>query len=157
MDPTRLQLQNQAHKSSETFKEYAQRWRKMASQVRPALADAELGDIFIITLQGMYYEKMVGISSSNFSYIVTIGERIKNGLKMGKISSIDNQIVAKKSQGFAKKKEGEESVTIASVQPQIQALMDSVPYYLYSYIVAAQYQQPSYQPQYQQPPQAQAS
>lgn len=37
MAPTRLQLQNQACKSSETFKEYAQRWREMGSRVRPAL------------------------------------------------------------------------------------------------------------------------
>lgn len=35
MAPTRLQLQNQAQKSNETFKEYAQCWREMDSRVRP--------------------------------------------------------------------------------------------------------------------------
>lgn len=76
----------------------------MASRVRHALTDAELVDIFMSTLQGLYYKKMVDSSSSNFSHIVTIGERIENGWKTRKISSLDSQIVAKKSQGFAKKK-----------------------------------------------------
>lgn len=48
----------------------------MASRVRLVLTDAELVDIFMSTLQVMYYEKMVGGSSSNFVDIVTIGERI---------------------------------------------------------------------------------
>lgn len=85
MAPTRLQLQNQACKSSKTLKEYAQRWREMASRVTLALADAELVNIFMSTLQGMYYEKMVGSSSSNFIDIVTIGERIENGIKQERL------------------------------------------------------------------------
>lgn len=74
MAPTRIQLQNQACKSSETFKEYAQRWHEMASRVRPTLTNAKFVDIFMSTLQGLYYEKMVGSSSSNFANIVTIGK-----------------------------------------------------------------------------------
>lgn len=90
MAPTRLQPQNQARKSSEIFKEYAQRWREMTSRVRPTLTNVKLVDIFMSTLQGMYYEKMVGSSSSNFVDIVSIGERIENGLKTGKIASVDS-------------------------------------------------------------------
>lgn len=129
----------------------------MAYRVKPALTDAELVDIFMGTLQDLYYEKMVGSSSSNFAYIVTIGERIENGLKTGKIASIDSQSVAKKSQGFTKKKEVEASTLTTNVYPQVQAFMAPMPYYPYPYIATAQYQQPAYQPQYQQPPQASAS
>lgn len=75
---TRLQLQNQAQRSNESFKKYAQRWREMASRVRPALFDNELVDIFMGTLQGLYYEKMIGSSSTNFANMVTIGERVEN-------------------------------------------------------------------------------
>lgn len=57
----------------------------MAYRVKPALTDAELVDILMSTLQGMYYEKMVGSSSSNFADIATIGECIENGLKIEKI------------------------------------------------------------------------
>lgn len=50
MVPTRLQLHNQSQRSNETFKEYAQRWREMATRVRPAGSDTELVDIFMGTL-----------------------------------------------------------------------------------------------------------
>ena len=102
----------------------------------------------------MYYENMVGSSSSNFANIVIIGERIENGLKIGKITSVDNQTVVKKSQGFAKKKEVEASVMIENVYLQVQAHVVHMLYYPCPYIYAAQYQQPAYQHQYQQPPQA---
>lgn len=48
----------------------------MASRVRHSLSDTELVDIFMGTLQGLYYEKMVGSLSSNFVDIVVIEERI---------------------------------------------------------------------------------
>ncbi|XP_050897032.1 uncharacterized protein LOC127103832 [Lathyrus oleraceus] len=60
MAPTRLQLQNQSQRSNETFKEYAQRWCEMVSRVRPTLSDNELVDIFMSTLHGLYFEKMIG-------------------------------------------------------------------------------------------------
>lgn len=82
------------------------------------LKDAELIDLFMGTLQGMYYEKMFGSLSSNLSDIVTIGEQIENGVKTGNIASNDNQIMAKKSQdGSTKKKEGEASDVITNVYP----------------------------------------
>lgn len=88
----------------------------------------------------MYYENMVGSSSSNFADIVTIGEQIENWLKTGKIANVDNQTVVKQSQGFAKKKEAKASVMLANVYPRVQAPMAFVPYYPYPYIVVAQYQ-----------------
>lgn len=106
----------------------------MASRAKFSLTDAELVDIFMGTLQGLYYEKMVGSSSSNFSDMVTIGERIENGLKTGKIANINSQSVAKKSQGFAKKKEAEANTVITNVYPQVQAPMALIPYYPYPYI-----------------------
>ncbi|XP_050896856.1 uncharacterized protein LOC127103653 [Lathyrus oleraceus] len=90
MTPTRLQLQNQSQRSNEKFKEYVQRWREMASRVRPSLSDTELIYIFMGTLQGLYYENMFGSLSSNFVDIVVIGERIESGLKSGKIISGNN-------------------------------------------------------------------
>lgn len=67
MAPTRLRRHRQSQETSEKFKEYAQRWREMASWVRLALLDNELIDIFMGTLQGFYYEKMVGSFPSNFA------------------------------------------------------------------------------------------
>ncbi|XP_050916556.1 uncharacterized protein LOC127131684 [Lathyrus oleraceus] len=151
MAPTRLQLKNQAQKSNETFKEYAQCWREMASRVRPTLLDNELVDIFMGTLHGLYYEKVIGSSSTNFADMVTIGARVENGLKSGKITDTTApQATNKKSYGgFTKKKEGETNVVTESVHPQYQFPVAPMPYYPYPYVAAAQYQQPpcQYQPQ----------
>lgn len=123
----------------------------MASRVRPTLSDSELVDIFMGTLQGLYYEKMIGSSSINFDDMVTIGERVENGLKSGKITDTTAPRTMKKRPygGFAKKKEGEINDVTANARPQYQFPMAPMPYYPYPYVAAAQYQQPPfhYQPQ----------
>lgn len=58
----------------------------MAFRVRPALSDNESMDIFMGTLQGLYFEKMIGCSSTNFVDMVTVGERVESGLKSWKIT-----------------------------------------------------------------------
>jgi len=52
---------------------------------------------------------VLGIVSSNFSDIVTIGERIEHGLKNGKIAQGSSAATGTKKPGFnpGKKKEGE--------------------------------------------------
>ncbi|XP_073222384.1 uncharacterized protein [Cicer arietinum] len=87
MAPDRMQLQNMRKRDNETFKEYAQRWRELASQVEPPLSEKEMVTMFINTLQPPFYDKMIGSVSSNFSDLVIIGERVEMGLKSGKISS----------------------------------------------------------------------
>lgn len=90
----------------------------MALRVKPSLSDTELVDIFMGTLQGFYYEKMVDSLSSNFADIVVIGERIESGLKSGKITddNSNKKFAARKPlSGYAKKKEGETNVVTISV------------------------------------------
>lgn len=122
----------------------------MASRVRPTLSDNKLVDTFMGTLQGLYYEKMIGSSSTNFTYMVTIGERVENGLKSGKITyTTTPQATNKMSHGgFVKKKEGEISVVTVSVHPQYQFPMAHMSYYPYPYVASSQYHQPpcQYQP-----------
>ncbi|XP_050920203.1 uncharacterized protein LOC127137822 [Lathyrus oleraceus] len=151
MAPTRLQLQNKSQISNETFKEYAQCWREVVSRVQPALSDNELVDLFMGTLQGLYFEKMIGSSSTNFADMVTIGERDESGLKSGKITDTTAQQTTNKRPhwGFAKKNKGGENAVTAKARPRYQFLMAHMPYYPYSYITAAQYQQPTFQYQSQ--------
>ncbi|XP_050916384.1 uncharacterized protein LOC127131511 [Lathyrus oleraceus] len=125
MAPTRLQLQNQSQRSNETFKEYAQHWCEMASRVRPALSNNELVDIFMGTLQGLCFEKMIGSSSTKFTDMVTIGERVESELKSEKITDMTaSQTTNKRPHGgFAKKKEGEANALntnnrLSQYQPQ---------------------------------------
>src|SRR4051812_34395896 len=109
-----MQLQNMSQKKDESFKEYAQRWREMASRVQPPLMEKELVDIFMGTLQGPYYDKMVGSVSSGFSDLVVIGERIENGIKNGKIQGASSSSYQSKrpTPTFAKKKEWETNAVV---------------------------------------------
>ena len=60
----------------------------MASRFRSAFYNNDLVYIFMGTLQGLYFEKMIDNFSTNFADIVNIGEHIKNGVKSGKIAGI---------------------------------------------------------------------
>lgn len=83
--PNRTQLQSLTQGQNESFKEYAQKWRELAAKVQPPMMERELVDMFMGTLQGPYYDRMVGSTSEGFSELVMAGERIEAGLKMGKI------------------------------------------------------------------------
>ncbi|XP_058729685.1 uncharacterized protein LOC131601811 [Vicia villosa] len=108
MAPDRRQLQNMAQKEKESFKEYAQRWRELASQVEPPLSEKELTSLFMDTLSPFFWEKMIGSVSSNFTDLVTIGQRLEEGIKKGKVSVVVDSS-KKPFGGFQKKKEGETS------------------------------------------------
>ena len=111
----------------ETFKEYAQRWRELAAQVEPPLSEKELASLFIDTLRAPYYDRMIGSTSSNFSDIMILGERIEAGMKSGKIVVAISDDEAKK---FAnnKKKEGETHSDSRSKKP-MENLHPRIPYF----------------------------
>lgn len=116
MAPDRRQLKNMIKKDRESFKEYAHCWRELASQVEPPLLEKELVDTFTDTLHSPFYEKMIGSSSTGFSDLVTIGERIEHGLKSGKITSHSEASNAPRrfNNTFQKKKEGEANTVISN-------------------------------------------
>ena len=53
------------------------------------MTDKELNKTFFNTLKASYYDRMVGNSNTNFSDVVSTGEMIKSGIKLGKIESIE--------------------------------------------------------------------
>ncbi|KAK2442930.1 hypothetical protein QL285_014077 [Trifolium repens] len=135
MAPSRTQLQNMTQKEGESFKVYAQRWRELAAQVRPPLLESELVDIFTNTLQGVYFERMVGSVSSGFSDLVKIGERIENGIKNGKIQATNaNQNSAKKSASSFPEKKEEEANYVTSKKGS--TIPTQIPYCQYPYVAA---------------------
>ncbi|KAK2410447.1 hypothetical protein QL285_045810 [Trifolium repens] len=141
MAPSRTQLQNMTQKEGESFKVYAQRWRELAAQVRPPLLETELVDMFTNTLQGAYFERMIGSVSSGFSDLVRIGERIECGLKNGKIqTTIGSQgNTVKPTSSFVKKKEDEAN---AVTSKRGLTVSTQIPYLQYPYAAAVQDQQP---------------
>ncbi|KAK2422686.1 hypothetical protein QL285_033199 [Trifolium repens] len=141
MAPSHTQLQNMTQKEGESFKVYAQRWRELAAQVRPPLLETELVDMFTNTLQGAYFERMIGSFSSGFSELVRIGERIESGLKNGKIqATIGSQgNPVKPTSSFVKKKEDEVN---AVTSKRGLTVSTQIPYLQYPYAAAVQHQQP---------------
>jgi len=77
-------------KESQTFKEYAQRWRDLATQVAPPMVEREMITMMVNTLPVFYYEKLVGYMPSNFADLVFAGERIEVGLKRGKFDYVSS-------------------------------------------------------------------
>ncbi|GAU30910.1 hypothetical protein TSUD_381250 [Trifolium subterraneum] len=71
--PDRDELRALAQKESESFKEYAQRWRKLTAQIRPPVEEKELCKLFLHTLSPFFYEKMVGVVSRSFTEMVEMG------------------------------------------------------------------------------------
>lgn len=122
MAPSRAQLQSLSQSTNESFKEYAQKWRELAARVQPPMLEKEMIDMFMGTLQGAFYDRMVGTTTTGFSDLVMAGERIEAGLKLGKIqssspSSSSGTTVKKPFGGYVKKKEGETSAIYRS-RPQ---------------------------------------
>ena len=83
--PDRMALQNMEKKASETFREYAHKWRDLATQVQPPMTDKELNKMFLNTLKAPYYDRMIGNSNKDFSGVVSAKKMIEAGAKQGKI------------------------------------------------------------------------
>ncbi|XP_017979875.1 PREDICTED: uncharacterized protein LOC108662802 [Theobroma cacao] len=130
MAPDSLSVQNMEKKPTESFKEYAQRWRNMASQVQPPLTEKETTVMFVNTLQAPNYERLVGSATKNFTDIVISGEMIETIVKQGKIEGGD-ATHKKKGETF-KKREGE-AQAITSGQPQGGSYNIYQPYPPYPY------------------------
>ncbi|XP_033513130.1 uncharacterized protein [Nicotiana tomentosiformis] len=58
--PYRFAMVNLQKKPSESFQEYARRWRSEAARAKPPLDDSELTKYFIRSQEGIYFEKMMG-------------------------------------------------------------------------------------------------
>ncbi|KAA0040172.1 uncharacterized protein E6C27_scaffold118G00070 [Cucumis melo var. makuwa] len=103
----RLDLQQMEKKSSESFNEYAQRWRDMPAEVQPPLTDKEMTSMFMNILRAPFYVRMIGNASTNFSDIIVIGERIEYEIKHGRLTEATTEYGGIKKGTISKKKEGE--------------------------------------------------
>ncbi|XP_017640000.1 uncharacterized protein LOC108481369 [Gossypium arboreum] len=98
----RIILQNMEKKQSESFRKYAQRWRKVATQVQPPLLEKETTMLFVNTLKVPFITHMLGSATLSFLDIVMSGEMIENAIRSGKIDAGES---AKRSTPKRNKKE----------------------------------------------------
>lgn len=73
-----------SRKDKETFKEYAERWREIATHVSPSLEEKEMKKLFMKTLSLLYYGWMVASAPSDFSEMVNMGLRLEEGVREGR-------------------------------------------------------------------------
>ncbi|XP_017972497.1 PREDICTED: uncharacterized protein LOC108661122 [Theobroma cacao] len=131
MAPNRLTLQNLEKKPTKSFKEYAQRWRNMASQVQPPLTEKETTVMFVNTLRAPYYKRLIGSATKNFADMVISREMIETAIKQGKIEGGD---VAHMKKGRTFKKKEREAQAITLGQPQGGSYNPYQPYPPYPYV-----------------------
>ncbi|XP_019413566.1 PREDICTED: uncharacterized protein LOC109325580 [Lupinus angustifolius] len=137
--PDRAQLQSMAKKPEESFKEYTQRWRALASQVIPRLEEEEQLSIFVDTLKEPYYDYLVGSVASSFNALIKVGEKIEGRIRSGKLVVDQPKSGIGKKPNFMKKKEGE----ALAVFTEPKGYKAQNPKYQASYIAT-----PSTQPNY---------
>lgn len=104
--------------------------------------------ISVNTLKDPFFDRLVSSAASDFSHLVTIGDRIEKGLRDGKIQgAVGTPSSPKKySGGFQKKKEGDTNAISRGYKGKQQISYDQV-----AAVVPIPYQQPTQQQQvYQQ-------
>src|SRR4030042_2241934 len=96
-----------SQKDKESFKEYAQRWRQVAARIRPPPEERELTKMFLDTLPAVYYERMIGVASHDFTDLVGMGMRIEEALRVRRLSRGGTSSNQRKKHGnnYAKEKE----------------------------------------------------
>ncbi|XP_070019866.1 uncharacterized protein [Nicotiana sylvestris] len=80
-------LSNLKKKPTESFREYAIKWREQATKVKPPMDDYDLITVFLQTQELDYFQSMMSAVGISFSEAIKIGEMAENGLKTGKIIS----------------------------------------------------------------------
>ena len=71
-----------------TFDVHAQRWRELAAQVKPPMAEKEMISTFLNTLKDPYYSHLIGHTTSSFADLVIVGERVEDGVKSGRLVDV---------------------------------------------------------------------
>ena len=97
-------------RSTESFRQYAQKWREEAALVQPPLTEKEMTVTFIHTLRAPYYEKLVGNATKKFADLVLSGEMIDAAIKSGRMSA--GEIAGSSKKPIVGKKKEEEANAI---------------------------------------------
>ncbi|XP_015057445.1 uncharacterized protein LOC107003639 [Solanum pennellii] len=104
--PDRYSLEKMKQKPTESYREFAYRWRKEAARVRPPMTEKEIVEVLIRVQEPEYYDRVILLIGAKFAEIVKVGETIEGGLKSGKIARVS---ASPGSSGLVRKKREEVS------------------------------------------------
>ncbi|XP_070048905.1 uncharacterized protein [Nicotiana tomentosiformis] len=85
--PNRNSLSNLKKKPTESFREYAIKWREQAARVKPPMDDHELIIVFLHAQEPGYFQSLMFVFGKSFSEAIKMVEIVENGLKTGMIIS----------------------------------------------------------------------
>ena len=94
--PDLLTLQSMKKGPDEDYREYAIRWKNVASIVRPPLTSREENFMFVDTLPSPYYDMLIVNAFMEFRDLMYYVGRIKNDIKRGRILDTGASIREKK-------------------------------------------------------------
>ncbi|XP_015166046.1 uncharacterized protein [Solanum tuberosum] len=112
--PDRYSLERIKKKSTESYYEYAYRWRKEAARVRPSMSE-KIIEVFIRIQEPEYYDRIMLLIRAKFAEIVKVGEAIEDGIKTEKISRI--AAPTESSRLLKKKREDVSSISCYQTPP----------------------------------------
>ena len=81
----RLTFQSMKEGPDEDYKEYAIRWKNVASTVRPPLTSREENSMFVDTQPSPYYDTLVVNTFVEFKDLMYSMGKIEDGIKRGRI------------------------------------------------------------------------
>ena len=94
--PDRLTLQSMEKRPEKNYREYAVRWKNMASMVRPPLTKREENSMFVDTLPSPYYDMLVINAFVEFEDLMYSVGRIEDGIKRGQIADTEASMMEKR-------------------------------------------------------------
>ncbi|XP_070009740.1 uncharacterized protein [Nicotiana sylvestris] len=111
--PDRNSLSNMNKKLTESFRNYAIKWREQTARVKPPMDNHELITVFLEAQEPDYFQNMMFAMGRPFAEAIKIGEMVENGLKTGRIVSqaalkATTQAIQNGSGSFANRKKRDE-------------------------------------------------
>ncbi|XP_060179392.1 uncharacterized protein LOC132609432 [Lycium barbarum] len=83
--PDKKSLTNLKKKVTESFREFAVRWREQAARVKPPMREREMVETFLQAQDETYYQHMIPAVGKPFIEAIKMGEIIEEGIKTGRI------------------------------------------------------------------------
>ncbi|XP_048132802.1 uncharacterized protein LOC125314475 [Rhodamnia argentea] len=107
--PTREDLLRTVKGKNEHIRTYAQRWRALATQVKPSIPEDELVDLFLKALPYEYFDKLNTSGCRTFVHPIKVAERLEWAMRERKAPEVPAR------RRYALRKEGGAGVDIAFV------------------------------------------
>uniref|UniRef100_A0A5B6Z857 Retrotransposon gag domain-containing protein n=1 Tax=Davidia involucrata TaxID=16924 RepID=A0A5B6Z857_DAVIN len=113
--PDRLTLRRMSRKSSESFREYAQRWRETAAQVTPAMDEREMMNSFLPTLSPFQFTALFSCVDRSFSDLIRKEEMLEEGIRLGRIKALEDPSTSNAYGRSSQSRSDEEELPVSAV------------------------------------------